>query len=67
MTNVVKGVLPPSPPDLAAAAAKGLLADARRGPAMATNVEQRCAGLGRKQLTTVVATLFAELATMYQR
>ncbi|MDX1882254.1 hypothetical protein [Mycolicibacterium sp. 120270] len=40
--------------------AKALIGDAKRGPAMATAVEQHIDRLGRKQLATVVALLFAE-------
>jgi hypothetical protein len=43
-------------------AANAILADAQRGPAMGTNVEQHITGLGRQQLAQVVAVLFAELA-----
>jgi hypothetical protein len=43
-------------------AAHAILADAQRGPAMATAVEQHIAGLGRAQLANVVQMLFDELA-----
>lgn len=39
-----------------------LIADAARGPAMGTAVEQRLNGLGRAQIAEIVAVLFAELA-----
>lgn len=55
--------LPPLPPEAKAQhAAQAIIKDARRGPAMGTNVEQHLAGLGRAQLATVVALMFAELA-----
>jgi hypothetical protein len=43
--------------------AKAIIADAKRGAAYATAVEQHISGLGRAQLATVVAILFAELAS----
>jgi hypothetical protein len=50
------------PADRAQRVVNQLLADAKRGPAMVTNVEQRLTGLGRRQMETVVAQLFSELA-----
>ncbi len=47
---------------LARKAAQAILDDARRGPAMGTNVEQRIAGLGRAQLAQIVGLLFDELS-----
>jgi hypothetical protein len=54
----------PLPPPKAKAvhAAQAIIADARRGQAMATNLETHLAGLGRAQLATVVTLMFAELA-----
>jgi uncharacterized membrane protein len=54
----------PSTPSEAKAqhAARAIIKDAKRGPAMGTAVEQHCIGLGRAQLAEVVALLFAELA-----
>lgn len=55
--------LPPIPPKAKAHhAAQALIKDAKRGPAMATNVQQHLTGLGRAQLAEIVAALFAELA-----
>lgn len=56
--------LPPtSPAAKAEHAARALIRDAKRGQAMGTAVEAHITGLGRAQLATVVALLFAELAT----
>jgi hypothetical protein len=64
-TQAWSGTPPQSRPDKAAAAAKAILEDAKRGPAMATNVETHISGLGRAQLRTVVQILFTELASRY--
>jgi hypothetical protein len=53
-------------PAKARRAAEAIVADSKRGPAMCTNVEQHCAGLGRAQLAEVVQFMFAELATLYR-
>ena len=47
------------------AAVRGLLADARRGPKMATAVEQRLAGLGAAQLRDVIRLIWQSLAEVY--
>lgn len=60
------GTPPTSRPNKARQAAAAIVADARLGPAMATNVEQHLRGLGRSQLATVVQLLFAELAAGHQ-
>lgn len=51
--------------DRAQRAAGAIIADARRGVAYATNVEQYTASLGRVQLATVVQLMFKELAKSY--
>lgn len=53
------------PESAAAKAARRIIADARRGPAMATAVEAHVAGLGTAQLRNVVIQLFTALADSY--
>jgi hypothetical protein len=63
MSTGTAGYLPPIPPEAKAQhAARAIIKDARRGNAMATNIEQHITGLGRAQLATVISALFAELS-----
>jgi hypothetical protein len=61
--SLVTGYLSPtSTAAKAQHAARAIIADARRGPAMATAVEGHIDGLGRAQLALIIAALFNELA-----
>ncbi|MGB3356037.1 MAG: hypothetical protein WBB00_25180 [Mycobacterium sp.] len=51
--------------DRAQRVARAIVADAKRGAAMSTNVEQHLAGVGSIQLKTVVLQLFHALAETY--